>query len=154
VAWSAKDVAEMAARCEANGRRQDAAFYADLAAAARAEAGATKDAGEGRRSKYGNVRTEVDGIRFDSQAEARHYGDLRLRERAGEIADLRPAPAQPTKERFALGAGITYTPDFTYVEGGKRVAVDVKGVETESFRLRAKLFRARYPDIDLRVVKR
>jgi len=39
-------------------------------------------------NKYGNVHTEVDGIRFPSKAEARRYSELRLLEKAGEIRDL------------------------------------------------------------------
>lgn len=41
-----------------------------------------------KRSKHGNVRLIVDGIRFDSKHEAQCWRDLRLRERAGEIRNL------------------------------------------------------------------
>ena len=40
-------------------------------------------------SKYRNIKTEVDGIVFDSKAEARRYAELRLLEKANEISDLR-----------------------------------------------------------------
>ena len=43
-------------------------------------------------SKYGNRFTIVDGIRFDSRAEADRYRVLRLRERAGEISELELQP--------------------------------------------------------------
>ncbi|MFN6691358.1 DUF1064 domain-containing protein, partial [Enterococcus gallinarum] len=40
---------------------------------------------------------------------------------------------------------ITYTPDFTFWDGNKLVqAVDVKGVQTEAFKIKAKLFCFRY----------
>ena len=39
-------------------------------------------------SKYGNRKTEVDGIVFDSKKEAERYRDLKLLERAGDIREL------------------------------------------------------------------
>lgn len=108
-------------------------------------------------SKYGNVRTEIDGIWFDSQAEARRYEELRLLQRAGAISLLCPSPEQPKKRRFKLIAGVTYTPDFTYQEGGREIAEDVKGgkaTATGHFRDKAKMFRELYPSIELRIVER
>ena len=43
-------------------------------------------------SKYRNVKTEVDGILFASKKEARRYSELKLLERAGEIAHLELQP--------------------------------------------------------------
>lgn len=42
-----------------------------------------------RKSKYRNKKTEADGLIFDSQKEARRWGDLKIMERAGEIIDLK-----------------------------------------------------------------
>ena len=52
-----------------------------------------------------------------------------------------------------LVAEITYRPDFDYLEAGRRVYEDVKGVETEAFRLKCKLWRHFGPG-PLRVLKR
>jgi hypothetical protein len=41
-------------------------------------------------SKFHAKRTQVDGIWFDSKAEAGRYGELKLLERAGEIEDFLP----------------------------------------------------------------
>ena len=41
------------------------------------------------RNKYGNKKTVVDGITFDSRKEAKRYQELKLLEKAGEIKDLR-----------------------------------------------------------------
>lgn len=97
-------------------------------------------AGEGRR-KYRNVPTEVDGIRFASKAEAKRYGDLKLLQRAGEIAELR---CQPRYELAVNGHKVcTYVGDFAYItRTGMPVCEDVKGVETPEFKIKAKLFRA------------
>lgn len=97
--------------------------------------------------KYGNRRTVVDGITFDSAAEARRYGELRLLERAGQVSGLRLQP------EYLLPAGVKYRGDFEYTEAGRLVCEDVKGVETQAFRIKAKLFRERYPHIELRVTK-
>ena len=108
-------------------------------------------------SKYGNIRTQVDNIWFDSLAESRRYGELRLLQQAGEISLLQPSPEQPKKERFKLTAGLAFTPDFTYFEHGRQVAEDVKGGKatmTQAARMRVTLFRECYPQIELRIVER
>lgn len=106
---------------------------------------------EARPRKYGNVPTVVDGIRFDSKAEAKRYGELKLLERAGEIRDLTCHPSYP------IAGKACYVADFAYIEGGRQIAEDVKGgqaTKTPTFRLKAKLFRERHPDIELRIVER
>ena len=105
---------------------------------------------EPRASKYGNVPTLVDGRRFDSKAEANRYRELCLLERAGTISDLECQP------RYVLGTGKrppVYVGDFAYIEDGKPICEDVKGVQTAVFKLKAKLFRERYPDIELRITE-
>ena len=119
-----------------------------------------------RKSKGGNKhnarRTTVGDLTFDSTLEAKRYGVLRLMEKAGEIADLEVHPEFVLQEGFTTPAGkreqpIRYTPDFTYrIPGQDRlVAEDVKGykgIVTDAFRIRARLFGKRYPEYDLRVV--
>ncbi len=52
------------------------------------------------------------------------------------------------------GRRVGYRPDFTYIEKGVKVAEDVKSkaTVTEAFVLRAAIFRALFPTIELRVV--
>lgn len=99
-----------------------------------------------KRSKYGNRKTVVDGATFDSEAEARRYWQLKLLQRAGKIQGLE------IHKRFKLHAGIVYECDFFYSENFELVAEDVKGKETDVFRLKARLFREDYPDVELRVI--
>jgi hypothetical protein len=109
-----------------------------------------------RVSKYKNEKTEVDGVKFDSKAESARYTELRLLEQAGLISDLRPAPGVK-KQRFAIGAGRYFVPDFTYREHGALVAVDVKGKTakiTDLASLKMALFREKYPEIELRIERR
>jgi hypothetical protein len=108
-------------------------------------------------SKYGARRTTVDGVTFDSKAEAARYMELRLMERAGEIAALRVHPRYEILPREGGERARHYTPDFEYREGGKVVVEDVKGgraTMTDAARLRMSLFRRRYPAIELRIVER
>ena len=114
-------------------------------------------------SKYNNRRCELDNYVFDSQAEGNYYLYLRAAKERGAIADLRIHP------RYLLLEGFTYTDDgeevrerpiyyeadFSYTDkgSGELVVADVKGVETEAFKIKAKLFRQRYPEKRLCIVK-
>lgn len=100
----------------------------------------------GGRNKYGNRRTEVDGISFASAKEARRYGELKLLERAGGIVELQIQPRFPL---VVNGVKVcTYVGDFSYwptnASGvlGERVVEDAKGFKTPEFKLKAKLFQA------------
>ena len=48
-----------------------------------------------RRSKYGNRKTVVDGLNFDSQAEARRYQELKMLWRAGQVKEFRTQTVFP-----------------------------------------------------------
>jgi hypothetical protein len=115
------------------------------------------DAGKERGvSKYKNQPVVIDNIRFDSKVEGDRYVELRMLESAGLISDLRPAPGVK-KQRFAIGAGRYFVPDFTYREHGALVAVDVKGKTakiTDLASLKMALFREKYPEIELRIERR
>lgn len=95
-------------------------------------------------SKYRAKRVEVDGIRFDSRAEARRYGELRLLEAAGTISDLKLQVEYPI---YLKGQYIcTYRADFVYFdrEKGEWIIEDVKGVRTQVYRLKRRLVEASY----------
>lgn len=100
----------------------------------------------GRKSKFGNRRTEVDGITFSSQKEAFRYGELRLLERLGKITELE---LQPKFSLMVLGVRICgYVGDFKYREAEKRICEDVKGYQTPDFKLKWKLVKVLFPDIE------
>lgn len=96
-----------------------------------------------RANKYGAVKTTVEGITFDSGAEARRYQQLRLLERAGEISDLE---RQVSYRIDINGVHVcNVRPDFRYRDNraGKVVVEDVKGgPATAVFRLKQKLVLA------------
>lgn len=95
-----------------------------------------------RRNKYGAKKIVIDGIKFDSKLEAKHYQILKLRELAGEIKDLKLQVNFPLEVNSIKIA--TYRADFTFYEFEVYRVADAKGVITESFRLKAKLFKAIY----------
>lgn len=99
------------------------------------------------RHKFGAVRTERDGQRFDSKAEARRYDQLMLLQRAGEVVMvLRQVP-------FHLEGGVTYRCDFAVFWADGRVTFeDVKGAVTKEFTRAKKQVEARYP-VTIEVVK-
>jgi hypothetical protein len=108
--------------------------------------------------KYNATPTTVDGIRFDSKAEARRWGELRLLYDAGKIHKLVVHPRYTLLDAFECKGvryrSIVYEADFSYVENGAQVVEDCKGARTAVFNLKEKLFLNRYGDqVDFRVVK-
>lgn len=86
----------------------------------------------------------LDGIRFASKAEARRYQELRLLERAGQIAEL---VLQPRYVLSVDGVKIgEYRGDFRYITlpSYAPVTEDVKGVRTDMYRWKIKHLRAQY----------
>ena len=109
-------------------------------------------------NKYRNRRAVRDGVEFDSQAEATRYGELKLLVQAGAISDLRLQPSYELQAAFVDTSGvkhraIAYIGDFEYIEAGRVVCEDVKGMRTPVFLLKMKLFKFRYPHIDFRLVE-
>ena len=81
---------------------------------------------------------------FDSQGEFNRWLELRLMEKAGEIAALQRqvtfelVPNQKTKNGETLSA-IKYKADFTYYENGTFIVEDYKGMKTDTYILKKKL---------------
>jgi hypothetical protein len=96
------------------------------------------------RSKYGNRKTEVDGITFDSAAEANRYRELKRMRDAGLICDLElQYPLFFTIDNRTI---FKYVSDFFYWdnEKGEHVYEDVKGYATEVYKLKKKLIEAQF----------
>lgn len=101
-----------------------------------------------RNNKYGNIKTELDGRIFDSQAEARRYAELKLLEKAGEIKDLelqKPYVIQPSffDRQGERQTAIKYVADFVYQDkDGNTIIEDVKSPATRKdrvYRLKKKM---------------
>jgi hypothetical protein len=109
------------------------------------------------RSKYGAVKTTVDGITFDSKAEAARYVILKQMEKAGLIHRLllqhRIGLFVATKTAGAdlIKIGV-YIADFAYCTcatpnkcaGALGVVEDVKGMKTALYRWKKKHVEAQY----------
>lgn len=99
--------------------------------------------------------TWVDGIRFASKAEARRYGELKLRERAEDIRELEIQPVFPLEVVNPSNGEVTqvgvYKADFRYRQMGlhpsfrsRMVVEDVKGMSTVVYRLKKRMVEAQY----------
>ena len=95
-------------------------------------------------NKYGNKKTVVNGISFDSKREAKRYEELKLLEMGGVISDLKLqekfilVPSQRIDGRV-VERELSYKADFSYIENGKKVVEDSKGYRTDKYRIKRKL---------------
>lgn len=93
------------------------------------------------RNKFGNEKTDVDNIRFDSKAESQRYGELKMMERGGLIQGFEMQVPYDLEVNGVLIC--KYMADFviTWPDGVVTVE-DVKGVQTPDFKLKKKLMWA------------
>ena len=105
-----------------------------------------------KKSKYHNKKTIVNSIKFDSKKEADYYCDLLIRQKAGELSDIKLQPEFILQDKYRYdGKGIraiTYKADFSFIENGKEIIVDVKGFKNEIYRIKKKMLLFKYPDIN------
>lgn len=97
--------------------------------------------------KYRNDRVQVDGMWFDSKAEARHYATLKIARDAGLLDFERQVPYEFEVVYSANGREVRkkmkYIADFVVAWKDGRVEVqDVKGFRTNEYRLKKKLMSA------------
>lgn len=124
-------------------------------------------------------KTKVDGYTFDSHMEALRYIELKRLREAGIVREIECQPSfelQPPYrkccwqiipdihgikricpvcgKKMPINRPIIYRADFrvTYPDGHQEIE-DVKGMETEIFKLKRKMFEYKYPELTLKVVK-
>lgn len=103
-----------------------------------------------KKTKYGSKKVEIDGHVFDSKIEARYYEQLKWLQENNRILFFRLQPRYLLQEAFEKNGKkyrkIEYIADFEihHLDGSIEV-VDVKGVETEAFKIKKKLFEHKYP---------
>lgn len=104
-----------------------------------------------KRSKYRNTPTNFEGHRFDSAAECDYYKHLMKLERAGEVLMiLRQVPFHLTANSENIAK---YVCDFQVFYKDRVEFVDVKGLETDMFKLKKKLVESQYP-VEIKIVKK
>lgn len=110
-----------------------------------------------RNSKYNAKKSEYKGIKFDSKAEMEYYKHLELLKEMGEVSwfDMQP--------EFTLLGGFTdnfgrkhlpikYRADFlVHYTDAPPVVIDIKGMETPDFKLKRKMYCARFP-LELKLI--
>ncbi|MGG2943031.1 DUF1064 domain-containing protein [Bacillus safensis] len=107
-------------------------------------------------NKYGARKTIVDGITFDSKAEAKYYQQLKWLKQAKQIKDFSLQPRFELQETFKKHdktfRKIEYIGDFevTNLDGSKEV-IDIKGMETKEFAIKRKLYARKF-DTPLKVI--
>lgn len=93
--------------------------------------------------------TDVKGIKFDSKMEASYYLTLLNRYAAGEIKAIELQPTFVLQDK----PKIRYIADFrvTWASGAQNI-IDVKGMKTAAFKIKLRLFKAKYPELALFLV--
>ena len=110
-------------------------------------------------NKYNAKKVEIDGIVFDSRAEGRFYEHLLDLMRDGIVESFEMQKPYTLLDKFPHPKtgktirAIKYVPDFEVIYTDGRVeVVDIKGMQTDVFRMKCKLFMFRY-QIPLVLVK-
>jgi hypothetical protein len=117
--------------------------------------------GQKQSSKMRNVKTEADGIIFDSAKEARHYLELKILKNRGLIIDFFMQVPFLLQEGYWKGSEwvkpIYYRADFVVLKIGRFSEIsieihEVKGRWTEVAKVKRKMFEKRYPEYELVII--
>ena len=110
-------------------------------------------------NKYNAKKVTIDGIAFASKSEGRYYQHLLGLMESGVVESFEMQKPYTLLDKFPHPKtgktirAIKYVPDFEVIYTDGRVeVVDVKGMQTDVFRMKCKLFMFRY-QIPLVLVK-
>ena len=105
-----------------------------------------------RYSKYNAKKITIDGHDFPSKREAERYCELKLFLKAGLIRNLELQPRFLLQDEFfdkneIKHKKIEYVADCMYIDKcGKTIVEDVKGVLTDVYKIKKKMFLKKYDD--------
>lgn len=111
-----------------------------------------------REGKYNNRKAKINNITFDSQKEATRYLELKKLEELGYIKNLKLQPKFLLQEGYRKNGKkireVNYIADFMYYdcESGEEVIEDVKGIKTDVYKLKKKLFEYKYKEYTIREI--
>ena len=96
-------------------------------------------------AKYKNEKANIDGYSFDSKIEAKYYDKLKMDKYKGLIMNFELQPRfelMPAFKRHGKSYRKTeYVADFLiYRLDGSQCVIDIKGMATETAKLKKKLF--------------
>jgi hypothetical protein len=102
-------------------------------------------------SKYNNIKTKG----YDSKKEYNRSLVLKAMQKAWMIRNLQEQVRFTLQESFAVKEGkksvkirkIEYVADFTYEQNWIQYIEDVKGVKTDVYKIKRKLFLYKYPHL-------
>lgn len=95
-----------------------------------------------KKNKYGRTKVKKLGYTFDSKLESAVHDIHLLREKAGEIRNIKQQVSV-----YLTAARILYKADFSYelVETGETEYAEAKGVSTQSWAIKLRLWRCYGP---------
>ena len=111
-----------------------------------------------KQNKYRNKEISIAGQIFQSKLEAKRYKQLALLEKAGEIKDLKMQVKYELQEAFTKNGKtyrkIEYIADFVYYDNKlkKTIVEDTKGIKTDVFKIKQKLFEKKYLYLELKII--
>ena len=108
-----------------------------------------------KRSKYGNKKTVLGNVVYDSQKEANRAFELALLLKGGVIKNLERQKRFEIVPKTKDERAVFYQSDFVYqvVESGKLICEDVKSDATRKdkvYIIKRKLFKYLYPEYEFR----
>lgn len=102
-----------------------------------------------KRLKYGNEKTYINGIKFDSKKESERFFELAMLEKAGKIKNLERQKRFEIVPKSPGERAVFYVADFTYEIEGQKICEDVKSAITRknsTYIIKRKLFKNIYKD--------
>ena len=111
-----------------------------------------------RNGKYNAVKTQIDGIIFDSKKEAEYYEKLLILKQAGEVIDIKLQPEFELQEGYIKDGAkirpIKYIADFLVVyKDGHIEIIDTKGYRKDKvYLLKKKLFHYKFKGLTIKEV--
>lgn len=109
-------------------------------------------------SKYNNKKPEKYGRKWDSQMELEFYEYLLELKEQGQVIDIELQPVFLLQDKYIYKGKtvrkMEYIADFKVVySDGSIIVWDTKGMILNDFKLKFKIVRFKYNDIDFRLVK-
>ncbi|MCT2012922.1 DUF1064 domain-containing protein [Staphylococcus capitis] len=101
-------------------------------------------------SKYNAKKVEYKGIVFDSKVECEYYQYLEKKMNGVTYNRIEIQPRYELIPKFGDQRKTEYIADFSlYLDNDLIEVIDVKGMATTTAKLKAKLFRYKYPEVKL-----
>ena len=96
--------------------------------------------------RFRNVKTCIDGIKFDSRGESRRYLELKSLQSDGIISNLKLQVKFQIADSCIINGkkrpARNYVADFVYDLGGKQIVEDFKGLVTPMYSLKRHLMKS------------